>query len=123
MMQEHPDVRQIEGDPRRRWFSDDFFDLIVWFAPDGSMHGFQLCYDRDFKPRALTWLKGHGYTHDGIDDGDAPGGMNKSSPILVADGLFDKEDIAAKFETSAAELPDDIRGPVREKIREYKKDL
>ncbi|MBU2573178.1 MAG: hypothetical protein KKH28_03780 [Elusimicrobia bacterium] len=123
MLRENTNVRQIAGDPPRRWFSDDFFDLIVWFAPDGAIHGFQLCYDREFKPRALTWLRDSGYTHDGIDDGDYPLGGHKAAPILVQDGAFDSNDIGARFAAAAGELPVDIREPVLAKIREFKKDL
>lgn len=123
MLKENPDVRQIPGDPPRRWFSDDFFDLIVWFAPDGSISGFQLCYDTEFKPRALTWMKEGGYRHDGVDDGDDPVGGHKSSPILVQDGAFDREDIGARFSAESEALPPEIREKVLEKIREYKKPL
>ena len=30
MLSEDSHVRQPEGEPPRRWFSDDYFDLIVW---------------------------------------------------------------------------------------------
>ena len=123
MLREVTNVRQIPGDPPRRWFSDEFFDLIVWFAPDKTVHGFQLCYDIANKPRALTWFKDLGYTHDGIDDGEPPGGLTKASPILVPDGLFDTTHIAAKLAAADGELPCDIRELVLAKIREYKKAL
>lgn len=123
MLRENPDIRQVPGDQPRRWFSDDFFDLIVWSCPDGSLYGFQLCYDREFKPRALTWIKDTGYRHDGIDDGDGPMGAHKSSPILVQDGAFNRDDIASRLEAEAAEMPKDIREAVLAKIREYKKPL
>ncbi len=123
MLRENANVRQIPGDPPRRWFSDEFFDLIVWFSPDKAVTDFQLCYDREYKPRALTWLKRGGYTHNGIDDGDTPDGSHKSSPILVPDGIFDSNDIAARFAAAGGELPQDIRETVLGKIREFKKDL
>jgi len=123
MLHEVTDVRQIPNDPPRRWFSDEFFELIVWFAPDRSIHGFQLCYDIGNKPRALTWFKDLGYTHDGIDDGEPAGGASKASPILVPDGLFDSPGIAAKFVAAGGELPSDIRELTATKIREYKKTL
>lgn len=123
MLKENPNVRQIEGDPPRRWFSDDFFDLIVWFAPDGAVCGFQLCYDREYKPRALTWMKEGGYRHDGIDDGESDLGGHKSTPVLVQDGAFDKQDIGARFEAESAGLPKEVRDKVLEKIREYRKPL
>ena len=123
MLREVTNVRQIPDDPPRRWFSDEFFDLIVWFAPDRSIHGFQLCYDIGNKPRALTWFKDKGYTHNGIDDGEPAGGVNKASPILVPDGLFDTPHISAKLAAAGGDLPRDIRELVLTKIREYKKAL
>ena len=120
MLQEVKDVRQIPGDPPRRWFADDFFDLIVWFAPDRSVHGFQLCYDIQNKPRALTWFKDLGYTHDGIDDGERVAGVNKASPILVPDGLFDTSHIAAKFAAAQGDLPKELSELVLAKVKEYK---
>ena len=120
MLHEVKDVRQIPGDLRRRWFCDDFFDLIVWFDAAGGFQGFQLCYDRQFKPRALTWLKDKGYRHDGIDDGEGETGVHKSSPILVQDGAFSAKTIADQLAGAGTELPEDILGPVLAKVREYK---
>ena len=119
MLRETPDVRQIPGEPPRRWFEDEFFDLIVWLEPDGSVWGFQLCYDRGYNPRALTWTKAKGYTHDGIDDGEAGGRLCKSSPILVQDGLFDTKSIYPRFKQESALLPKEIRKTVSEKIKEF----
>lgn len=119
MLRETPNVRQIPGEPPRRWFADEFFDLIVWFDADGYVNGFQLCYDREFHPRALTWTKTAGYTHNAIDDGDSPSGLHKSSPVLVSDGLFNTKSVYDRFERAAGLLPEEIRNIVREKIKEF----
>jgi len=120
MLREENNVRQIEGDPRRRWFADEYFDLIVWFEPDGSIWGFQLCYDREFKPRALTWTKAHGYKHTGIDDGESVYGSQKGSPVLVEDGLFDSGPMADRLAAASADLPPQINLFLLEKVRAYK---
>jgi hypothetical protein len=119
MLHETPDVRQIPGEPARRWFADDFFDLIVWLEADGSIGGFQLCYDREFRPRALTWTKSAGYTHNAIDDGDTATGSHKASPVLISDGAFDSKSIYPRFEQASAQLPADIRKTTLEKIRDF----
>ena len=31
MLVEYRNVRQIRGEGHRRWFSDEYFDLIVWY--------------------------------------------------------------------------------------------
>ena len=64
MLWEYTKVNQIEGEPRRRWFADDFFDLIVWFDESEDIVGFQLCCDKSRQEKALTWLKHSGHIHD-----------------------------------------------------------
>ena len=91
MLSEINDVKQIENEGYRRWFSDNYFDLIIWYG-DEKIIGFQLCYDKQGSERSLTWIKNRGFSHNKIDDGEKPG-HTKMTPILVADGVFDKEKI------------------------------
>jgi len=44
MMQEVKNVSQNPGEPFRRWFGDNIFDLIVWHDNDWRITGFQLYY-------------------------------------------------------------------------------
>ncbi len=97
MLKEYTRVRQIEGESKRRWFSDDYFDLIVWFNDRDEPTGFQLCYDIARTQRALTWQPHTGFTHHKIDDGESRPGKVKASPVLVPDGLFDSATIARRF--------------------------
>ncbi len=95
-------MREILGvadDPpaRRRWFHDEYFDLFVW-EKGGEVTLFQLCYGPDSRERALVWDKARGLFHDG-----PAGGV----------------DFVARFEDAAAELPDNIRREVREKVHEF----
>ena len=120
MIKELKNVRQITGEPRRRWFEDEYFDLIIWLDKDDSVWGFQLCYDREKKPRALTWTKAHGHKHTGIDDGEHVWGTSKVSPVLVADGAFDAPSVAKRFEKAAAEMPHALASFVLAKVKEYK---
>lgn len=120
MLKEAKNVMQVKGEPRRRWFDDEYFDLIVWFEPGDEIFGFQLCYDRERKPRALTWTRQYGYKHTGIDNGENSWGAAKNSPVLVADGLFDAPSVGERLEKAAGELPHDIAAFVLEKVREFK---
>lgn len=120
MLREARNVRQIAGEPRRRWFTDDYFDLIIWLEPDGSVWGFQLCYDRERLPRALTWTRKYGYKHAGIDTGEHVWGTSQCSPVLVEDGLFDAAAIGKKLGAAAGELPPELSGFVIKKISEFK---
>jgi hypothetical protein len=109
---------QPRGDLRRRWFADDYFELIVWFGADGSRWGFQLCYDRGPTERALTWTATAGYSHDRIDDGE-PDPTRNRTPILLPDGRFPVEPILRRFEASSAQLEAPLRDFVLDKLRGY----
>lgn len=120
MLKEAKNVMQVPGEPRRRWFDDEDFDLIVWFEPGEEIWGFQLCYDREKKPRALTWTRRYGYKHAGIDNGEHIWGASKSSPVLIEDGLFDAPSISEKLEKAAGEMPHGLTAFILEKVRAFK---
>ncbi|HBA59832.1 MAG TPA: hypothetical protein DCZ92_03235 [Elusimicrobia bacterium] len=120
MLREEKNIRQIAGEPPRRWFSDDYFDLIIWLEKDGSVWGFQLCYDREKKPRALTWTKAYGYKHAGIDTGEHVWGSSQSSPVLVEDGLFDTKNTGVRLEEASGGLPPELGPFVVEKVKTFR---
>ena len=119
LLLEIKEVRQPSGEPRRRWFRSESEDLIVWYAADDSLLGFQLCYDRNRAERALTWTKEGGYSHLKVDDGETEPLIMKRAPILEPDGLFEPTTILDRFNTAATALPEDVKRFVAEKIREY----
>jgi hypothetical protein len=88
MLRELSHVRQALGEHRRRWFADDYFDLIVWVGNGGECIGFQLCYDISGDEHALTWQKKTGFKHHRVDSGELQRPY-KATPILVADGVLD----------------------------------
>lgn len=118
MLVEHTIVRQIEGERARRYFSDDNFDLVVWSDADGSIAGFQLCYDKGRDERALTWERDGGYVHERVDAGEVVG--KARSPVLVADGVFPVRDIATRFRAACAAIDQPVAQFVSEKIQLYK---
>ena len=115
-MLELRDVRQIENEHRRRWFSDAFFDLIVWVDDAGEIVGFQLCYDKEGHQRALTWKSPSHYIHTGVDDGEDRPGRYKGTPILVVDGAFDRAAIGERFRQAAASIDPAIAELVHAKL-------
>ena len=119
MLYEVINIKQVKGEPRRRWFVDDYFDLIVWIDKGNSISGFQLCYNKYKKNHALTWHKASGYMHNRIDDGENKPGKYKSIPILVNNGQFNKNKIAELFKKASFKLEDKIAGIVYEKIIQY----
>ena len=119
MLREKEHVRQIKGEPRRRWFYDDFFDLIVWYDTDDSIIGFQLCYQKTGEARALTWFRESGLRHERIDDGESRPAGHALTPVLVPDGVFDREGILALFEKASEEIDHAVTSFVYCKMREY----
>ena len=117
MLKNEP-ITPVPRDLPRRWISDDYFDLIVWYESDGRLHGFQLCYDKPHRARALTWTWRGGFVHSCIDSGEQKPTANRS-PILVPDGSFPAEIVRREFLVRAGALPDEIRELALSKIDEF----
>lgn len=118
MLREITDVRQVPGDDRRRWFADDYFDLIVWYDGAGAIKGFQLCYDKAEYERALTWTAVEGFRHNRVDAGESPG-RAKMTPVLMADGVFPKDEIAERFLEEAAGIDRGISAFIYNRLKSY----
>jgi hypothetical protein len=119
MLYEIKNISQKEKDRFRRWFGDDFFDLIVWYDTDKIMRGFQLCYDKyGIEERVLTWKTEHGFNHDIIDEG-----RNKCkipmTPILIEGGQFPAVLVLKKFKDACARIDNDVSKLVMSKMIEY----
>lgn len=110
--------KPVRGDYDRRWLSDDYFDLIVWYRPDDTVHGFQLCYDKPYWERALTWLSDRGFSHMQVDSGEQSAWLNQT-PILVPDGCFPGERVLGEFARRGSALPLDLQELVADKITEF----
>ena len=84
---------------QRRWFHDEYFDLFVWQDEAGSVVRFELCYGAGASERALVWLGGERFFHDG--------------------GPGDAEALLQRFERAGSDLPADVRREVQAGIREF----
>ncbi len=122
MLEEIHGARQIPKEGFRRWFTDEYFDLIVWYedakSPVTALKGFQLCYDKSGKERALTWTREHGFQHNRIDSGEVPGHA-KMSPVIIADGEFRADAIAELFRREAALIDQHLVRFVHAKVKAY----
>jgi hypothetical protein len=125
VLREIRNVRQVPGEPRRRWFTSETMDLIVWVDDTNGPTQLQLCYDKGRRraERALTWKQGSGYTHTAVDDGEAGNGRYKSTPILIADGGFNTERVGDLFLRDSTQLPTDIIYFVSRVIEEYQVEM
>lgn len=116
MLREIHKVQQHKEEPFRRWFTDNYFDLIVWYS-NKEIIGFQLCYDKTQKERALTWKKDSGFQHNLVDDGcNTP--LKNQTPILIPDGMLSQNEILKKFKDSSKSINKEIAGFISEKIKE-----
>ncbi len=119
MLTEFQEVKQIAGEGKRRWFQNDYFDLIIWYVDNsGELAGFQLCYDKNGYERSLTYTEDLGYTHMAIDSGES-GPLSNDSPILVTDGLLDERSLYLRFKDESSNVDPAIREYVLNKINEY----
>ena len=119
MLNEIKDVTQYETGKHRRWFHDDDFDLYTWENYDGALQGFQLCYAKLGKERALRWSPEAGFAHEGVDTPEDKPGRSMSA-LFVADGAVDAN-LAATFENATLEMPEKFRNFVLERIRAHEK--
>jgi hypothetical protein len=121
MLSELLNVRQFKNEGHRRWFSDNYFDLIVWYDDaKAAIAGFQLCYDRTGRERAVTWRKERGFSHNCIDEGEGISvQLSKMSPILASDGEFSKEAVGEKFKAASSRIDAEIADFVYAKISAY----
>ena len=118
MLTEIRNPRQIEGEGYRRWFTDDCFDLIVWYDDNRTLVGFQLCYDKFYHERALTWTLEHGFQHNRIDAGEVPGHA-KMTPVIIADGEFSRDPVAEQFRKASGEIEPAVARFVYETVKRY----
>ena len=116
MLYEITKVRQNPGEPRRRWFTDDAMDLFVWCADDGYT-GFQLSFGKPADEHAITWRRGEDLQHTRVDDGSRPG-QYPGSPLLVADGEFDRDTVLHDFLSRAEAVENGIVAVVAKVLRD-----
>jgi hypothetical protein len=115
------EVRQVEGEGFRRWFADADFDLIVWYTDESQarLDGFQLCYDKQSRERCVTWRNSGSYQHHLVDDGENPF-QAKMTPVLVADGAFERDRVLGGFLDASERVDPNIVELVRRALWAYK---
>ena len=100
---------------------------LIWWRPDGVVRltdtagdvlAFQLCYDRLNHERVLAWSEFAGFIHRRIDDGEGRPAAQKMAPIMVADGWFAADDVAAEFDSRSTSIDGRWRKFIRMKIGE-----
>ena len=125
MIREIRNVRQVRGEARRRWFTDEYWDIYVWFDDDDKPVGFQLCYGKPDNEKALTWFDGRQPVHSGVSTGERDGGEGyaPSAPILVSDGKFGGKPVEERFLRDSAEIDETIRSYLIGKLADLDRPL
>jgi len=118
MLREITNVKQHDANLCRRWFRDDYFDIFLWQTQAGEVVSLQLCYDLPTQERVLSWRKGGGYVHEGIDGGEQSPVHNRS-PIMAADGVLPAETVIQEFNARSKELEPALKQFIHERLREY----
>ena len=118
-LDEYPRVRQIEGEGFRRWLTNGYFDLILWYRDDRTtLTGFQLC----FESRAFTWTAERGYDLSTIDDGEqGAAGSSKMTPVLVAGGHFKPQVIAQRFQQASVSMDKELADFISARIIAFRR--
>lgn len=117
MLKEYAKVRQERGSVRRL-FSDDQYDLYVWYEADGlTIIGFQIVYFRGEEQKAFTWTRESGFTHTTVEGWD-DSRFNRT-PFLVADGTVDIASLRSDFEFRGIEVDEAVKAFVSGKLAEF----
>jgi hypothetical protein len=118
-MREIPRIRQHDGEPLRRWFTDEYWDLFVWEA-DGDVVAFQLSYGKPDSERTVSWRRGGDATHFAVDDGESHPGSHRS-PILVPDGDLNVRAVLSRFKRDSSAVDSHIRKRVVIELVRYER--
>ena len=118
MLREIGYIKQIHGQPFRRWFNDDLIDLFVWEEEGGRITGFQLCFDKDTDERALTYSEADGYSLHNVHTEESS--LDMGSPVLRR-GLVDLPfpHLLALLTERGAEIDSRVLRYVKEKLEMY----
>lgn len=125
MLKELGAVKQHPDEPHRRWFEDEYFDLIVWYRRDppsflfssDQIYGFQLCYDKTGRECAVTWTTDTGYSHYIIKSDDSLWDMG--APVLANKTAFPKHRVIESFMERSQRVEPSLREFITRKLEEY----
>ena len=117
MLTEIKKIKQVTGEPVKRWFHSEQMDLFVWYD-NNQFISFQLCYDKEKDEKAISWHKDKSLQHQKVDDGENHPGHYKATPILLQNESIDLNIIVDEFKKHSLNLIDEIKGFVLNKIEE-----
>ena len=117
MLEEFKKLRQVEG-LRRKLFSDNFFDLYIWYNEKSHIFiGFQLVFSVNDMQMALTAEVGKVPNIRKIESGD--GEFYSPTDLLDGIGYFPKTALYNEFKQRSSTIDGSIRNNVLKVINTY----
>ncbi len=117
---ENKNVRQRPDEGFRRWFLNDYFDVIVWYeSAAGEMTGFQLCYNRSVDERAFTWQRNKRSSHFVSSGADERGTPWIATAVLHGDAGPVPPDVLDRLEREQGHLDEDLLRFIMEQATSY----
>lgn len=106
---ENKNVRQRPEEGYRRWFLNNYFDVIVWYeSAKGELLGFQLCYNRAVDERAFTWQKNKRSNHFVSSGSDERGTPWIATAVLHGDAGEIPKEVLSRLQEEQGELDEDL---------------
>ena len=106
---------QRPDEPRRRWFTTNRQDLIVWLGESGTIVGFRYAYDREDDVYSLSWSTENGCQYSRVDTGDQPG--HPRTPMLMQTRRKPEFDLEHRFARASMNMDPQVARFVQERIR------
>lgn len=108
-LHEHKNVRQRPEEGFRRWFVNEYFDLIFWYTREGGdLKGFQICYSKNHHEKAFTWEQQSASTHFVSDSGVGNRSFPFATGVLHGDAGVIPHKVVAKLQKYQGELPAEL---------------
>lgn len=118
MLREKLNVSQHPGEPRRRFFWDEYLQLYVWSDEHDRPIAFELSYDMRGQSRAFRWDPRRGTSHYRVDEGEGKP-MKRASALLRADRASADPRITRDFQARSEGIDPQVAALVLEKLEEY----
>lgn len=122
MLKENKTVRQREKEGFRRWFVNNYFDIIIWYENKYSkLKGFQVCYSKNKHEKAFTWEPSFASSHYVSDSMFEKGMSSFATAILIGHAGKIPDIVINRLIKEQGELDNDILDFIVDKIKEYNK--
>ena len=99
----------------RLWFSDHDNDLFIWLNYKEPV-AFQFSYNKQQNEHTLNWEVQKGYSHQRIDNGEDDTANYKMTPIMVPNGMIDRDQISQIFKSISQNIEPQLARFVSQKL-------